>query len=379
MKRLFLLFAFIFVCALGCRKEYPVSTNGTPVFYFNGTVNNEAVSLKAGVNNYYMYSFFTQDSFQVYNFFGELKQNNCTNCNNSIKFQINDDTTSPINGSTQANSSLTANYYSIQLDSAQTGSSTDYIIQFHSLASPADSATNYSWNFGDGATDQTPNPTHTYSHPGYYNVCLTITYSNGLASTICNNVNIGVPDATCSVTIVDSVLSTSLISFSSFQTGPPPYIYALDFGDGNSITGTSSNGFYGNHNYNNPGVYKVCLQLVDANGCNSHVCKNVSTQDFSGGPYTNFDFTVQGVTSNSLSLSNVIIKWTDNSGNVYSSNAVSQPGSSYFQIVSVENYLNNENHQPTKKLHVKFKCNVSNGSNVIPITNGDAVIAVSYR
>lgn len=40
-------------------------------------------------------------------------------------------------------------------------------------------AANYSWNFGDGSTSNTANPTHTYATNGIYNVCLTVTNVNG--------------------------------------------------------------------------------------------------------------------------------------------------------------------------------------------------------
>jgi len=34
--------------------------------------------------------------------------------------------------------------------------------------------TAWSWDFGDGATDDTQNPEHTYTAPGFYTVSLTI-------------------------------------------------------------------------------------------------------------------------------------------------------------------------------------------------------------
>lgn len=377
MKRLLFLFTFIFICAIGCRKDYPISTSGTPVFYFTGTVGVTPVNMQAGVNNYYMYSSFKLDTNFVYNFLGELKQNNCVNCNSSIKFQINDDTVSSLNGTTQINNSLTTNYYSIQeLDSTLGGSPTKYLVSFTSQ--PSGSVASYSWDFGDGTTDNTATPNHIYSHPGYYSVCLTINYLNACSSSICNQVKIGVPDAECSIALIDSALSGNNILFSSFQTGNPPYTYIVDFGDGNTLNGTSNTGFNNSHNYANPGIYKVCLEMTDGSGCTSKICKDVSTQGFAG-CLANFDFAEQGAFTNPLSLSNVVIKWTDHLGSVYTSNTIPQPNDSYFQIISVASYLINEKNQTTKKLHVKFKCNVSNGNSTLSITNGDAVIAVSYK
>lgn len=374
MKRLFFLMAFLFVCSIGCKKDFPVASIETPVFYFNGTVNGTYVDLKAGVNDYYMYSSFFQDNSDVYNFFAELRQNNCTNCINKIKFQINDDTVSPPTGNSQANTSLTVNYYSIQLDSAQTGTSTEYDVFFISDSDSLNTTVN-SWDFGDGTSESgTFSTTHTYTHPGYYDVCLTVSDNNGTCtSSICNQIKVDVPDASCEVSIIDSMLSGNTVLFSAVGNGTLS-TYLWDFGDG-----TTSNLNQVSHIFPNAGSYKVCLQTTDLGGCSSNSCKNISTQGFAG-CLANFNSSVLSTQYlNPFSLSNVVITWTDNSGIVYSSNSISQPDDSYFQIISVENYLNNENNEPTKKLHVKFKCTLSDGNTSIQIDNGDAVIAVSYR
>jgi photosystem II stability/assembly factor-like uncharacterized protein len=50
-------------------------------------------------------------------------------------------------------------------------------------------ATSYFWNFGDGQTSTQTSPSHTYTSPGSYNVCLTVTGTCG-DETVCNYVNI---------------------------------------------------------------------------------------------------------------------------------------------------------------------------------------------
>jgi PKD repeat protein len=45
----------------------------------------------------------------------------------------------------------------------------------------------YLWSWGDGTTDTTALPSHTYSTAGYYNICLTITDSVGCSSTFCDS------------------------------------------------------------------------------------------------------------------------------------------------------------------------------------------------
>lgn len=365
----------VFISILsGCKKDYPVASNGNPVFYFSGNIDGSPVSLKAGVNDYYMYSSYVQDSSSnVYGFLGDLKQTNCTNCNNRIQFRLNDFRVSLPGASVSIDSSLLSGYYPFQILG---GVPILHSVNFTAVPSVDSSSTpsSYLWNFGDGTTSSIANPKHVFARPGDYNVCLTINYSNSPASSICNIVNVGVPNSTFYASIQSSV-AVNTMQFTGVVTGgTPPFNYSWDFGDGN--TSTLQNG---THFYSSANIYKVCLQVKDANGYITNSCSNISTQNFPG-CITNFNFKPDTLgVSNPFAFSNVTILWTDNSGIAYTSNNSSQPTTSYFQIISVENYIKNQNNQSTKKLHVKFKCTVYNGNNTHIIDNGDAVIAVSYK
>lgn len=45
----------------------------------------------------------------------------------------------------------------------------------------------YTWNWGDGSTSTGATPSHTYTTPGFYKICLTITDGAGCTSTYCNS------------------------------------------------------------------------------------------------------------------------------------------------------------------------------------------------
>ena len=357
----------------GCKKDYPVASNGTPVFYFTGNIDGSSVSLKAGVNNYYMYSSYAQDSSSsVYRFLSDLKQTTCTNCNNRIQFQINDFKVSVLNAPTTIDSSLKPGYYPLQVSG---GAPIAYSVNFNAVAFDSTAqATSWLWNFGDGSTSTTANPNHIYSHSGIYTVCLTVNYSNACTSGICNQVKVGVPDAAFNVSVQSSIAGNT-VQLSAITTGgTPPFIYSWDLGDGSTSSLQNVT-----HTYSAPNTYKICLQVQDANGYTANSCINISIRN-SQSCNTNFTFYADTASiSNPYALSNTIITWTDNSGAVYTSNNSSQPTTSYFQIISVENYIKNQNNQSTKKLHVKFKCTVYNGNNTHSIDNGDAVIAVGYK
>lgn len=50
-----------------------------------------------------------------------------------------------------------------------------------------DGPLDYLWHWGDGATSTGSNPSHTYSAPGYYNICVEITAANGCTDSYCDS------------------------------------------------------------------------------------------------------------------------------------------------------------------------------------------------
>jgi len=80
-------------------------------------------------------------------------------------------------------------------------------VQFQDVS--ANSPTNWTWNFGDGSpTDNTQNPSHTYSADGTYTVSLTVTSANG-SSTTTRTINVS----------VNPVLPLSLRDFALIKAG----------------------------------------------------------------------------------------------------------------------------------------------------------------
>lgn len=371
MKKLFCIL-LIFAAFISCRKKdypQPGTSSGTPVFYFNGTIAGNPVSFQAGTNNYYMYSSFVQDANNVYNFMGTLRQFNCSNCSNRLQIQINDFQPSAVNAPAVINTSLSPGYYSLQIPG---GASTEYNVQF-SGASQNGTAQSWAWDFGDGNTSSVQNPLHTYSRPGAYNVSLAITFTTSVTNSINYTIRIGNPDGGCYGGFGSSAVGNA-VTFSNSVSATAPYTFSWDFGDGNVGSGPTPS-----HTYAGPGLYKVCMHMTDADNRIMDFCRNTPTQNYTGEIAIHYYSSPITTNPNPNSLSNIIITWIDASGTIYTSNNSSQPPGSYFKVISVDPYDNNENNQTTRKVHAQIKCMLYNGSNSIQLDNADAVIALAYH
>lgn len=137
-------------------------------------------------------------------------------------------------------------------------------IDSSTVANPNDPIVSWLWNFGDGTTDTTQNPLHTYSQPGNYLISLMITTADG-----CTNNNataplsltgIPAPSAVFSMNATNIELPNDLLILNNQSTGASSY--AWTFGDGG--TSTDVNPQYA---YNLVGTFQVQLIAMAQNGC----------------------------------------------------------------------------------------------------------------
>ena len=132
----------------------------------------------------------------------------------------------------------------------------------------------YFWNFGDGFTSNTQNPTHPYTNSGTYTVSLTVHFQDGSVNSATQNIQIFTPPTFTFTKINDSVCPGASVSFtSSISSSTPIRSYSWDFGDGGKSL--SANPTY---QYTNPSnittQYPVSLTVTDVNGCYTKVDKN---------------------------------------------------------------------------------------------------------
>jgi hypothetical protein len=403
MKNLkkYLVFIAIAAFMFACKKEHlqpGTSTNGAPVFSFTGIVNGMPVSLQSGINNYYMYSSYTQDINNVYNFTGALQPVGCNGCANTIKITINDYKASSIGAPAKIDSSLLIGGYTYLAPSG--GSPVSFTVTYSPVVVGTDST--YIYRFGDGSTYSGTNGTqsHIYTHPGTYTVSLTAHFQGGTTDSAQTSTQPGSsgPTWTTKFFVVKNDTLTNTVQYCDSIIGGSAGNYKVqwNFGDGFSridspyvlpYTFTRDTALHQFANVYPGKSFQVSAKItylptgaVSYDAARTFVKNDSSTNNTPSCYISNLNSTSATGIANPKALSNINITYADANGNVYTSANAKQSSSSFFQVQSVSNYQNNENNQTTKQLHIQFSCKlVDNHSDTIQITNGQAVIAVAYK
>lgn len=139
------------------------------------------------------------------------------------------------------------------------------------------------WDFGDGTTSTEQNPTHLFTSPGFYTVCLTVQGVDSLCfDTYCDILNVG-GGGGCQAQFTyfpDSNASASLIHFMDLSYGDITS-WLWDFGDSTPVS-TLQNP---SHMFPEEGTYYVCLTITGNNSgaiCQSTWCEEVTVGTGSG-------------------------------------------------------------------------------------------------
>jgi len=125
----------------------------------------------------------------------------------------------------------------------------------------------YAWNFGDGSTATTANPSHSFTTAGTYTVTLTVTDDGTPALNSTDTITIIVTDANQAPTAVATSDITSgevslAVQFTGDTSTDPDngdvLTYTWDFGDGSTATTANPS-----HTFTTAGTYTVTLTVTD--------------------------------------------------------------------------------------------------------------------
>ncbi len=140
----------------------------------------------------------------------------------------------------------------------------DYTASFQDNSTVANGAiVNWLWDFGDGSSTYSHNPTHTYTQPGKFFVALTLTNSYGCVMKDTLNFPVIVypkPVAGFIPSVPDVSIFTPTIQFQNSSIGAT--MWDWDFGDH-----SSSILEYTEHTYNDTGYYVVTQIAINQYGC----------------------------------------------------------------------------------------------------------------
>ncbi len=135
------------------------------------------------------------------------------------------------------------------------------------LTDKTSSAYSWKWDFGDGTSSTTQNPSHKYSSPGTYTIKLTTTNANGCSGTTTMS-NYLTVDSITAPTFSASATSGCNPFTTIFKTSSAKS-YSWDFGDSSTSTLQSPS-----HVYKKDGTYTVTLSIINSNGCNRTISKS---------------------------------------------------------------------------------------------------------
>ncbi|MEM9024860.1 MAG: PKD domain-containing protein, partial [Bacteroidota bacterium] len=313
------LLPYLLITALlftACDKtELPGPGASDAVFFFQGTLDGQAVLTEAGFDNMMLATAVTQDVRGVYAATGTFRQEGCSgSCPESWTFAIRDDRISPKGGTSNL-------FQSLQPGSFGYRNSTKKALREFPVAFTAEpfgaAPYTYFWDFGDGEQSTAANPTHVYpDDPGQtsYLVCLNITYGNGCSSTHCNTVYL--PSHGCGVSFTATETTPQHIEYMATASGNSPHRFSWKFDNGVSAESQDVNYQYPT----NLGLDTACVTVTDNNGCQATYCRLVVVNPALVNCATNYTYaasTVEIPDPDTLDFSEVTVTWTDASGQVF--------------------------------------------------------------
>ncbi|MBI9040706.1 PKD-like domain-containing protein, partial [Lutibacter sp.] len=141
-------------------------------------------------------------------------------------------------------------------------------------ASSAD-AVSWVWDFGNGNTSTSQNPSNAYTSPGDYNVTLTTTFSDGCVLSTTKPITIIGATPSFTYTATNACAPDYTINFTNTSTVSGTTItgYAWDFNNDSITDSTIETPSY---NFGAAGFFPVSLEVTTADGCTNTLNSSVS-------------------------------------------------------------------------------------------------------
>ena len=376
-----LLFTVLFL-SLGCKKELlPPSSGNDPVFFLSNSIDGNQSNIAAGNDGYYMFADFSMDDDSIYTFSGTLKEENCNNdCGSEIRIEIRD--FQKAHNPANLFYSLHKGSYVYQANNA-TPMENIYrlFVEDRSLgAAPIE----YEWEFEDdmfqAIIKDVQNPV--------FNLIKTIGMGTGEDKARLNIVdaqgNESFTEHTriplrswgyCKAGFNVTLLGNGKMELEAEFEGEEPFAVEWNTGDTTKTIEVDAVDSY------------YSLRIISSNSCSNTFGRSLkivnndiqmATAEFGWNQNFNEDNVTRFTGGRRLHFGTVRLIYKDSNGQIFSSDLESQSKEALFEIIDVEDYLPNEDGKATKKLTIKYDCDVWSESGQKKRLSGEGSIAVAH-
>jgi PKD repeat protein len=141
------------------------------------------------------------------------------------------------------------------------------VVNFSNTSAITNTATIYTWDFGDGFTGTGQFPSHTYVSAGSYMVMLKVINSPNCLDSVFQAINVtGIP---C---IANANFTVTPTATPQVWNAVPTFPWNVTSATWSWGDGTSSNSLYSSHSYTAAGNYSICLSVTVSCGATASFC-----------------------------------------------------------------------------------------------------------
>jgi len=363
-----LVIAMSFLALSACKKtaqQMPVQPD--PLFSVSYAIGGNSYSIKAGNENYYMYSSNMSDEFNINQLIGELK-NTAANKTNAFEFKFRSNSKTELH----LDSVLALGRKEVTDTNLLQASNTRVKLSLDALATT--NVVKYVWSVNTNLSSTLKNPSFVFdsNEDNNFPVSLQTFFDTSCVATSKRCINFD--NTSC---YGDFILS---------KTANLEYTFSLPsslFGEVSHVIWYVNNQFIENskeltHTFTGTGNYLISADIFFSSGCMSCLSKRVIVDYGSSYSGCLSDFDVKYTSYNNahyLQLNTAEINYWDNSGVLFSSVFSSNPG--FLEILEVSDFEKNETGNSTQKIRFSGEVRLTNasGSEVI-IDIQEAIIAV---
>ena len=226
----------------------------------------------------------------------------------------------------------------------------------------------YHWDFGDGQTSTSSNPSHIYTSAGQYYVSLVVFDSHGCTDTSEQDIHINVGSSYLASFYATKDTGCAPLATTFHNTTANASSVTWFFGDGTSSTVVDPS-----HTYQNPGLYSVTFIVSTSNGCTDTLTR---VNYILAGVTPDVDFSYTTTTG----CSPLTVSFTNLSSNYDSCKWTFGDGSVSTTINPTHTYTGNGTFNVTLKCWGPTGCTRSEiKSGIISVSNSLALFAANPR